>query len=212
MARTDASAADLPADEFRVLHTLRCIGASSAGRIADRARLSEGEAESVLIDLGARGLVTKSSGPFGGWSITPAGRSADDAAVTAELAATGCRAGVEAAFGRFSGLNEVALEACTDFQMRMVDGVRRVNDHTDRRHDTRVLRQLASVERRGQEVCNDLEAVLDRFEGYGDRLSDAMQRALAGEWEFVVDHPDSFHNVWFQLHEDLLVTLGRPRH
>lgn len=95
--------------------------------------------------------------------------------------------------------------------MRDIEGTRRVNDHLDRRYDTQVLRRLANVERLGQEVCNDLAAILDRFDGYGERLSEAANRALAGEWEFVSEHPDSFHTVWFQLHEDLLVTIGRPR-
>ncbi|MDO5500035.1 MAG: transcriptional regulator, partial [Propionibacteriaceae bacterium] len=58
---------------------------------------------------------------------------------------------------------------------------------------------------------NDLEAVLDRFGDYGPRLSEAMDRALAGQSDYVAEHPDSFHTVWFQLHEDLLLTLGRPR-
>ncbi|HHV22890.1 MAG TPA: transcriptional regulator [Propionibacterium sp.] len=197
--------------EGRLLHTLRCIGASSVDRIADRVGVGPDEAEATLIDLGARGWVAKDAGTFGGWRVTDAGKVADNEAVAAEVAETGCLAGIEAAYGRFEGLNAVALEACTAFQMRTVNGVRQVNDHTDRAYDTRILRQLASVERRGQEVCNDLESVLDRFADYGPRLSEAMNRALAGYWEYVSEHEDSFHTVWFQLHEDLLVTLGRPR-
>ncbi|MDO5500411.1 MAG: hypothetical protein Q4F67_12115, partial [Propionibacteriaceae bacterium] len=189
--------------EALVLHTLRCVGARSAASLAELVGLDEAETESSLIDLGAEGFVAKDPGHFGGWRVTAEGKAADDAQVAQELAETGCRAAIEAAYGRFEGLNQVALEACTAFQMRTVDGVARVNDHTDQRYDTKVLRQLASVERRGQEVCNDLEAVLDRFAGYGPRLADAVNRALGGEWEFVAEHPDSFHHVWFQLHEDL---------
>lgn len=129
--------------------------------------------------------------------------------VAKELAEIGCRPAVEAAYGRFSGLNDVAMQACEMFVTRTVNGVSEANDHTDARYDTRVLRQLASVEMRGQEVCNDLEAVLDRFAGYGPRLSDAMNRGLAGEWEYIAEHPESFRAVWTQLHHDLLETLGR---
>lgn len=126
-----------------------------------------------------------------------------------ELAETGGRAAVEAAYGRFAGLNEVAMQACEMFRTRVVNGVAQPNDHSDGRYDTRVMRQLASVEMRGQEVCNDLEAVLDRFSGYGPRLSKAMNLALAGHWEYVSEHPDSFEAVWTGLRRDLLVTLGR---
>lgn len=198
--------------ELMVLHTLRCIGTTSTERLADRAGLDEDATESHLIDLGVGGLVSRQAGAFGGWRITDQGRAVDAEAVATQLTETGCRAAVEAAFGRFERLNPLALEACTAWQLRTVDGATVVNDHLDRRYDTQVLRKIASVEQHGQEVCNDLASVLDRFEGYGPRLRDASRRALAGEWELVSEHPDSFHSLWFQLHEDLLVTLGRPRH
>ncbi len=197
----------MPVD-LRILHTLRCIGASSAARLGEVTGLAVADLESHLIDLGVKGLVARSGG---GWSVTPEGKRVDNEAVAQELDDSGCRTAVEAAYGRFERLNPLALEACTAWQLREIDGVRRVNDHLDRRYDTQVLRKLGNVERLGQEVCNDLTAVLDRFDGYGDRLAEAAKRALGGEWEFVSEHPDSFHNIWFQLHEDLLVTIGKPR-
>lgn len=33
----------------------------------------------------------------------------------------------------------------------------------------------------------------------------------AGDPAAVTESTESYHAVWFQLHEDLLVTLGRPR-
>lgn len=197
----------MPVD-LRILHTLRCIGASSPTRLADLTGLPVPDVESHLIDLGVKGLVARSGD---GWSVTAEGRRIDNEAVAEELDETGCRAAVEAAYGRFERLNPLALEACTAWQLREIDGVRRVNDHLDRRYDTQVLRKLGNVERLGQELCNDLSAILDRFDGYGDRLAEAANRALAGEWEYVSEHWDSFHTVWFQLHEDLLVTIGKPR-
>lgn len=195
-------------DELRILHTLRCVGASSTARLAELTGRPAAELESELIDLGVGGLVSRASG---GWAVTPQGKTVDNEFVANELAETGCRAAVEAAYGRFERLNPLALEACTMWQLREIDGTRKVNDHLDRRYDTQVLRKLASVQQLGQEVCNDLSAILDRFDGYGERLSEATERALGGEWEYVSEHPDSFHSIWFQLHEDLLVTLGRPR-
>jgi hypothetical protein len=37
-------------------------------------------------------------------------------------------------------------------------------------------------------------------------------RAKSGALDYVTDSTASYHSVWFQLHEDLLVTLGIPRH
>ena len=39
----------------------------------------------------------------------------------------------------------------------------------------------------------------------------ALERSLGGENEFVSDSLESYHSAWFQLHEDLLVTLGITR-
>jgi hypothetical protein len=50
-----------------------------------------------------------------------------------------------------------------------------------------------------------------RFALYGTRLTTALDRVLGGNPAYVADTLDSYHTVWFQLHEDLLVTLGISR-
>ena len=50
-----------------------------------------------------------------------------------------------------------------------------------------------------------------RFQRYRVRLTDALARARSGALEYVTDDLASYHTVWFQLHEDLLATLGIPR-
>ena len=56
-----------------------------------------------------------------------------------------------------------------------------------------------------------LAGCLDRLAGYSERYEAALARARAGEREWVDGlGRDSCHTVWFQLHEDLLATLGIP--
>ena len=62
-----------------------------------------------------------------------------------------------------------------------------------------------------QRICGELANRLSRFGVYGFRLSSALERVLAGDSAFVTDSLESYHTVWFQLHEDLLVTLGISR-
>lgn len=51
-----------------------------------------------------------------------------------------------------------------------------------------------------------------RFSGYPERLSEALGRVKAGELRWLVDpRIDSYHGVWFELHEDFLVSTGRER-
>jgi hypothetical protein len=57
-----------------------------------------------------------------------------------------------------------------------------------------------------------LGALLDRFGRYEDRLSAAVARVEAGDHDwFTKPLIDSYHTVWFELHEDLLSTLGKER-
>ena len=194
-----------------VLHALRCVGASGTDRLARAARLPAGDVESELIDLAVEGLVGRSAGPFGAWSLTASGRETDAAAVAAELEASGTAGAVREAFDAFVALNKDVLAACTDWQLRPLGTSATRNDHTDHAHDDAVLRRLGILDARAQPVCAALAGALTRFAPYGARLTDALARARSGENSAVTDDLESYHVVWFQLHEDLLATLAIPR-
>ncbi|TQF01761.1 transcriptional regulator [Kitasatospora acidiphila] len=200
------------ASDLLVLHALRCIGFSGLSGVAAATGLPESEVESELIDLAVAGLVTHLAGPFGGWGITDAGRAEDARRITEELDAADARALVTEAFSGFLVLNPELLDLCTAWQTRSIDGSTILNDHSDQAYDARVLERLADLDRRADAVCAELSAVMLRFQRYRTRLADALTRAKAGELDYVTDGTASYHTVWFHLHEDLLATLGRPRH
>ena len=51
-----------------------------------------------------------------------------------------------------------------------------------------------------------------RFANYSEKLINALEKSEDGELEWVSDaQMDSYHTVWFELHEDLLRLLGRTR-
>ena len=115
------------------------------------------------------------------------------------------------AYTDFLPLNPELLDLCTAWQLRSVDGVATMNDHRDPAYDARVLDRLTDFDQRAEAVCADLSAAMLRFRRYRIRLSDALGRARSGALEYVTDSTASYHTVWFQLHEDLLATLGIPR-
>jgi hypothetical protein len=197
--------------DLLVLHTLRCIGFAALPRVAETTALSEADAESELIDLAVAGLVTRVPGEFGGWGLTDAGRAADAERIAAELDAAQARATVTSAFNDFGGLNVELLDLCTAWQMRTVDGISTPNDHSDAEYDARVLERFTEFDTRAEPVCTALATALPRFARYRARLTDALDRARAGSLDYLTDNLDSYHSVWFQLHEDLLTTLGIPR-
>ena len=71
---------------------------------------------------------------------------------------------------------------------------------------------LAASQAVAVEVLGQLERVLDRFRIHLPRLRFALERVQAGDTQwFTGASIESFHTVWFELHEDLLATLGLDR-
>jgi hypothetical protein len=198
--------------DLLVLHTLRCIGFAGLARVAEATGLPEPAVESELIDLAVAGLVLHEPGDFGGWGLTEAGRAADAERIAEELEGAGTRTAVAEAYDAFVVLNPELLDLCAAWQLRSVDGLAATNDHRDPGYDARVLDRLTDLDQRAAVVCADLSAALSRFRRYRVRLGDALARAKAGDLDAVTVSIASYHTVWFQLHEDLLATLGIPRH
>jgi hypothetical protein len=61
-------------------------------------------------------------------------------------------------------------------------------------------------------VLDDLASAMTRYHPYEPRFGAALAKLDAGEREwFTKPLIDSYHTVWFELHEDLLSTLGIER-
>src|SRR5690606_7500073 len=112
---------------------------------------------------------------------------------------------------RFLDLNPGLLEVCSDWQMRNLGGTPSLNDHSDDDYDARVLSRLFRVDDTVHALLADLAIVLPRFSVYRERLTSALGEVMAGNHAYLADGLESYHTVWFQLHEDLLTTLGISR-
>ncbi|HEU4895010.1 MAG TPA: transcriptional regulator [Acidimicrobiia bacterium] len=200
-----------PSAELAVLHAMRCIGHAGAQRVATASGLTAGEVDRELDRLRRHGLVELDEGVFGGWSLTRAGRDFSEAAVRREVREAGAVELVDTAYRDFLPLNRVVMGICHDWQMRSLGGRPIVNDHEDHRYDDSVLARLSSADAAAQEICERLAQRLTRFEVYGRRLAYAARRSQGGDIRFVTEDLESYHSIWFQLHEDLLVTCGISR-
>jgi hypothetical protein len=191
-----------------VLHALRLKGVAGTEVVAGLYGLEVDDVAKLLEDAAGRGFVRHRDGAMTGWSLTPSGRAYAAGLVAEELDRTGGTAGVEASYNSFLGLNPGLLGACTHWQLR--DGG--LNDHADPTYDASVVAELVAVHEQAQPLIVRLEQVLERFGCYRDRLAAALVHVQAGrgEW-FTRPMIDSYHTVWFELHEDLLATLGRER-
>lgn len=191
------------------LHALRLKGFADTEVVAAHSGIVDGDdADAVLQALREEGLATRREGRITGWSLTAEGRALHHALMAEEVDEAGVREDVRAAYKEFLGVNKELLAVCTDWQVS--DGG--VNDHADAVYDKGVVSRLRDVHARIGPVCERLAGTLDRFAGYGPRLNNALERVEAGEAEwFTKPLIDSYHTVWFELHEDLLCTLGIER-
>ena len=196
---------------FLVLHTLRCIGVAGESRLARASGLSPIETRARLARLSDGGLVRLDPGPFGGWALTDHGLATAREQVQAELESAGSRDRVHKGFDSVLALNPTLLEICTAWQMRTVGRQPILNDHKDADYDASVISRLMRIDESAQRLCDELSVSLTRFGHYGLRLTEALDRVLAGEGAYFADDLESYHTVWFQLHEDLLTTLGLSR-
>jgi hypothetical protein len=195
-----------------VMHGLRLKGFGEAAAIAEAVGVAEADAKPLLDGLVAQGLAAYRDGKLSGFSLTKDGRTEHARLLTDELDQSGARAAVQDAYRRFLQLNTELLSVCTEWQLRDIGGESTVNDHSDRVYDAGVIEKLADLHARVEPICNDLGVALDRFGGYGPRLIHALQRVCTGDSDwFTKPMIASYHTVWFEMHEDLLSTLGIER-
>jgi hypothetical protein len=198
-----------------VLHAVRITGFADTPVVAHRYGLDAAETKEVLRGAEARGWVEHTAfAGTGGWSLTEVGRAENERQLAAELARVGGADEVRDVYREFLPLNALLLRACTDWQLRPAAGDRlAVNDHSDPAWDAGVLYKLAGIDRALTPLADRLGSVLTRFRGYNTRFTTALARARAGEGAWVDrTDVDSCHRVWFELHEDLIATLGLDRH
>jgi pyruvate, orthophosphate dikinase len=100
----------------------------------------------------------------------------------------------------------------TAWQMRDVDGEQVFNDHTDIDYDAKVLDDLAALHAETASWMAPLAEPLRRYAVYRARLNGALELARGGDTRYVASpRVDSYHSVWFELHEDLIRLAGRRR-
>lgn len=200
--------------ELLVLHAVRVLGFADTAAVAHRFELDAATTGERLLDAEANGWVAHTAfAGTAGWSLTDRGRRENGRQLAAELASTGRAGAVRDAYDSFLPLNGLVLRACTDWQLKPAPGNRLLpNDHTDPTWDDDVLKVLHGVDQDLAPLIERLAVVLTRFRGYDTRFSVALTRARSGHTAWVDrTDVDSCHRVWFELHEDLVATLGIDR-
>ncbi|MHB8959093.1 MAG: hypothetical protein ACYDAN_05665 [Candidatus Limnocylindrales bacterium] len=170
--------------------------------------ISSDEASSILDGLVANGLAEMAAGSFR--------LSADGRAIAAERIAEDTErwglARAEAALDAFLALDHRMKSTVTAWQMREVDGAQAFNDHSDAAYHAAILADLAALHADALAWLDGLASAPVRLTAYRERLDQANAAAQAGDQRYVASpRVDSYHGVWFELHEDLIQLAGRSR-
>ncbi len=168
--------------------------------LAPAVDVSAEEAEALLERLVADGIAKESGGMF---SLTDDGKALGAEMIAGDRASWG-PAAAQAALDGFLELDARMKVIVTAWQMKEVDGEQVLNDHADADHDAGVLAQLAALHADTTAWIRPLLAGMPRLSGYGRRLDAAAAAAAGGDALYVASpRVDSYHGVWFELHEDL---------
>jgi hypothetical protein len=190
---------------FRVLHALRIKGFAKVDVLADVSAVDPDRVEQQLADFQAQELALFREARAL-WQLTPKGREVHAEELAAE--APPIRPLIEPHYPPFLELNDAFKELCGDWQLR--DGS--PNDHSDAAHDAAVIARLLEIDSQAQPVVGAIGSEVTRLAPYGPRLSSTAKRVAEGDHQlFTGVMCGSYHDVWMELHEDLILTLGIDR-
>jgi hypothetical protein len=177
--------------------------------IAEAVGLDPATASAELSGAVATGRAVEAKG---GYALTPLGRLALEGRYSRHFAHLRSDPEFIAAYERFERINVALKQVITDWQTVTVGGAKIANDHSDAAHDAAVIDRIGDIHDQVEPVLKTLTGKLPRMGVYARKLLHALEAAEDGDHEWVSDiRRDSYHTVWFELHEDLLRIVGRER-
>lgn len=191
---------------FLTHHALRIKGFAKSETLAEMTGLGHREVEGHLADLAAaEWAMFREARSL--WQLTPTGKAEHPKVLAVDLASVDLAA-LGPHYHDFLGLNSAFKELCGDWQLR--DGA--PNDHSDAAYDAEVVSRLVDLHGRSAPVVASMSAVLGRLSPYLPRLAYTCDAVVAGRNEmFTGVMCGSFHDVWMELHEDLILSQGIDR-
>lgn len=208
--RSYGSAVHISDPDFSVLHAIRLRGIADEAALRATVALDGRSPADVVAPLVEAGLVKERTGRVSGWTLTREGRERHVALLEADRSAGALVDAVRPAYQLFMEVNQPFIDLCTAWQVRSDTGM--MNDHADPAYDADVLDRLQKIHGVARDVASQIAAVGQRFGSYGPRFEEAIGRVRTGDLEwFTKPMIDSYHTIWFELHEDLLLSQGMER-
>ncbi|MCV7196186.1 MarR family transcriptional regulator [Mycobacterium angelicum] len=186
--------------ELTVLQAVRLKGRVTP---ADLAKTVNQDVTETVARLTAAGLLIDATT----LRISPTGRARLTELLAQERQSVD-PAAMAVAYDEFRSINPDFKSLVTDWQLK--DGA--PNAHADAGYDAAVLGRLDDVHRRVIPVVEAAANQLPRLSTYQAKLDAALGKVKSGDIAWLT-RPliDSYHTVWFELHEELILAAGLTR-
>jgi hypothetical protein len=192
-----------------VLHGLAIKKYASADAVAGLIGLPPARVAALLAESVSRGRVLQAQDRY---SLAPMARVALDGQYSRYCAELRENAEFVKGYEQFERINATLKALITDWQVVTIGGARVANDHSDAGYDERIIDRLGALHEGAEALLGRLARHLPRLAIYSRKLQTALEKAEDGAVEWVSDaRIESYHTLWFELHEDLLRLLGRVR-
>ena len=195
-------------DRDTIVSTLAIKGYATPVGLSEALFATQDDVGSLLDGLIADGFAEPAAHSF---RLTTSGKDVASRILAADRDRWGSEHG-GAMLDSFLALDQRMKDIVTAWQMRDVDGSQTLNHHADPAYDGLVLARLAALHGDTVAWLSPIVAAVARFGIYLARLDRAARLAADGDVRYVASpRVDSYHSIWFELHEDLILLAGRTR-
>ena len=192
-----------------VLHATAIKRDGVSDQIAEISGLEKAILSRTLDELVTGGRLIKTGETY---LLTPAGRMILDSEYSRFYADLRADNDFINAYKKFEVINKDLKELITQWQTMTVGGKTIPNDHTDESYDNKIIDRLGNLHELFEPILKAMTSKLHRLSYYLEKLTNALEKSEDGDIRWVSDvRIDSYHTVWFELHEELLRVLGFKR-
>jgi predicted transcriptional regulator len=190
-------------DELTLLQAVRLKGRVRHADIAATLDDDEAAVDSAVKELTEAGLLMEGKTV----RLSPDGRTRLAQLLADERRDVDAKAFAQV-YDDFRAVNRDFKSLVSDWQLRNGEP----NDHGDAGYDAAVLNRLDDVHQSVLPILASATGQLPRLDAYTAKLSAALEKVHAGDTTWLT-RPiiDSYHTVWFELHEELIGAAGLTR-
>lgn len=198
------------AQRFEFLHALKVKGLAPDSYVSAMTGLDDDARVALTAELADAGLVLRRENPrMSGTMLTADGKAEYDRLAAELVLEPSAAEQIVSVYEVFLPINSDFKRVCAAWQTKTDDTP---NDHTDADYDAGVITDLGAIHDRIVAALSPAGDAVARLGRYTPRLADALAKVRSGDnAAFARPMYDSYHDIWMELHQDLLLTTNRER-